>query len=129
MQCVDNILLRLFLYPKLIHLLYSDNSVDNSRFSVNDKIFAKERENTTVFHPATIVQILGNGWIKIKWDWEGFSPGSMSKVHERWIRDDNASRPTLYTHYNYDNDIRIDCTSIGRDNLHVRVPFRDTPTP
>ena len=56
---------------------------------MNEKIFAKEHEHTTVFHPATIVQILGNGWIKIKWDWEGFSPGSMSKVHERWIRDDN----------------------------------------
>ena len=93
MQCVDNILLRLFLYPKLIHLLYSDNSVDNSRFSVNDKIFAKERENTTVFHPGTIVQILENEWINIRWDWKGFSHGSTSRVHESWIRNSNESRP------------------------------------
>ena len=96
---------------------------------MNDKVFAKEREDATVFHPGKIVQILECGWIKIRWDWKGFSPGSMSKVHERWIRDDNASRPTRDAYYNYDNDIRIDCTSIGRDNLHVRVPFRDTPTP
>ena len=96
---------------------------------MNDKVFAKEREDATVFHKGTIVQILEHGWIKVKWDWKGFSPGSTSKVHERWIRDDNVSRPTQDTHYNYDNDIRIDCTSIGRDNLYVRVPFRDTPAP
>ena len=99
MQCVDNILLRLFLYPKLIHLFYSDNSVDNSRFSVNDKIFAKEREDTTVFHPGTIVQILENGWIKIRWDWRGFSHGST--VNESWIRDSNESRPRMDTNYCY----------------------------
>ena len=96
---------------------------------MNDKVFAKECEDATVFHKGTIVQILEHGWIKVKWDWEGFSPGSTSKVHERWIRDDNASRPMQERHYNYDHDIRIDCASIGRDNLYVRGPFRDTPEP
>ena len=62
MQCVDNISLRLVIYTKLIHLLlYSDDGADNSRFSVNDKLFAKKLENTTAFHPGTIVQIFENG--------------------------------------------------------------------
>ena len=58
---------------------------------MNDKLFAKEREDATVFHKGTILQTLEHGWIKVKWDWTGFSPGSTSIVHERWISNDNAS--------------------------------------
>jgi len=107
----------------------SDSNAGNSRFQINDIVQAKEREDSLSFHKATIVQILQHGWIRVRWDWTGFSRGSTSRVHETWIRDDNASRPRQETHYNYDHDIRIDCASIGRDNLYVRVPFRDTPEP
>ena len=96
---------------------------------MNDKVFAKEREDATVFHKGTIVQTLEHGWIKVKWDWKGFSPGSTSKVHESWIRDDNASRPRRITDYNYDDNLRINCASIGRDRLYVRVPYNDGPAP
>ena len=53
---------------------------------MNNKVFAKEREDATVFHPGTILQILQNGWINVGWEWRGFSPGSTSRVHETWIR-------------------------------------------
>ena len=74
------------------------------------------------------MQILPNGWINVRWEWRGFSPGSTSKVHENWIRDSNESRPRRDTDYCYDDSIRINCSSIGRDGLFVRVPFNDDPT-
>lgn len=82
MHSVHNILVSLGLFTKLIHLIYSNNSAENSRISVNDKIFAKEREDTTTFHSGTIVQILENGWIKMRWDWREFSHGSTARVYE-----------------------------------------------
>ena len=97
-NCVGNLLLRLVLYTKLIHLIYSDNSADNCRFSVNDKIFAKEREDATVFYPGIIVQILESGWINIRWEWRGFSHGSAFRVHESWIKDSNESRPRIVSY-------------------------------
>ena len=75
------------------------------------------------------MQILPNGWINVRWEWRGFSPGSTSKVHENWIRDSNESRPRRDTDYCYDDSIRINCSSIGRDGLFVRVPFNDGPQP
>lgn len=129
MHCVGNILLRLVLYTKLIHLIYSDNIADNSRFSVNDKIFAKERKITTVFHPGIIVKILENRWIKIRWDLRSFCHGSTSRVHESWIRDSNESRLRTDTDYCYDDNSRMDCFSFGRDGLFVRIAYNDNPKP
>ena len=65
------------------------------------------------FHESTVVRILKDGWIKVRWDWTVFSPGSTSRVHETWIMDDNAPRPRRVTDYNYDDDIRI--------NFHWRL--------
>ena len=95
---------------------------------MNDKIFAKEREDATVFHPGTIVQILQNGWI-VGCKWRGFSQGSTSRVHETWIRDSNEPRQRQDTDYYYDDNVCINCSSISRDGLFVRVQFNDAPHP
>ena len=107
----------------------SDCYAHHSRFNTHHVVHTKEREDSLGFHKAMVVQILEHDWIKVRWDWTGFSPGSTSIVHESWIRDDNASRPRQHTHYNYDHDICINCASIGRDRFYVRVPYNDAPAP
>ena len=96
---------------------------------MNDKVFAKEREDNMVFHPGKIVQILQNGWINVGWEWREFSPESTSRVHEIWIRDSNEPQQRYDTDYYYDDNVCINCSSIGRDGLFVRVPFNDDPHP
>ena len=75
-----------------------------------------------------VVQILEHGWIKVRWDWRGFSPGSTSRVNESWIRDSNEPQQRQDTDYDYDDNVHINCSSIGRDGLFVRVPFKMIPT-
>ena len=73
------------------------------------------------------MQILENGWINVRWEWRGFSPGSASRVHESWIRDNHELRQRQDTDYCFDDNISINWFSIASDGLFVRVPFNNAP--
>ena len=87
----------------------------------------REKEYGQGHHLAKNLQFVGGGWLKVKWQWKEWP---MSNVHKSWIvSSDNAHRPRRVTDYNYDNEIRIGCHSVGGDRLFVRYPFNDDTTP
>ena len=43
-----------------------DDSID-----VGDLIQVKEEETGKKYRGAKVVQFLGRGWIKVRWDWKG----------------------------------------------------------
>ena len=109
--------------------LNSDCIAENSRYNINDIVHAKERKNSPIAYTATVVQILEDKWIKVRWEWRGFSPGSTYIVKTTWITDDNAPLSRQDTDYNYDDNKHIDCHSISMNRVFARVPFNDENTP
>ena len=76
------------------------------------------------FYKATVVQILEDDQNKARWNWTGFSPGSISKVQKPWIQNKNAPRERQDKNYNHDHDWAIDFYSVGGQFI-VRVPVID----
>ena len=77
-----------------------DDSID-----VGDSIQVKEKETGKKYHGAKIVQFLGRGWIKVRWDWKGWR---MGRVHKSWIAHENVGRGNTYQHSYSEENIRVD---------------------
>ena len=75
----------------------------------------REKQDGKEYHNATVVKVCSEDWIKVKWEWKGFSPGSMSMVHVSWIKD-GSTRDRGNPNYNEDN-IVVDLASIGQPGL------------
>jgi len=75
----------------------------------------RENQDGKEYHSATVVKVCSENWIKVKWDWEGFSPGSMSMVHVSWIKDGSGSNRGN-PNYREDNYV-FDLESMGQPGL------------
>ena len=75
----------------------------------------REKQDGTEYHNAIVLKLGSEDWIKVKWEWKGFSPGSMSMVHVSWIRD-SSTRNRGNPNYNEDN-YAFDLESIGQPGL------------
>ena len=52
-----------------------------------------------------MVQFLGRGWIKVRWDWTGWG---MGRVHKSWIAHENDGRTSTYQHSYSEENTRVD---------------------
>ena len=82
-------------------------------------IFTKEKENSNSYYYAVVIKVMNEHWIEVKWDWGGFSPGSISIVHVNWIQRDSARQRSdpNYSKYN----IVIKMESVGAPGVSVRI--------
>ena len=58
-------------------------------------------------------------WIKVKWEWVGFSAGSISVVHVNWIQHDSA-RNRANPNYSEDKIIR-NMESVGAPGVSAHL--------
>ena len=76
---------------------------------IGDTINVREKEYGQGHHLGKVVQFQGGGWLKVRWQWEGWH---MSNVHKDWIISDDTSRMRSHV-LSYDSEkIRIDLSSL-----------------
>ena len=49
---------------------------------IGNEIFVREKEFSKGHHLANVVQFVGGGWLKVRWQWRGWN---MANVHMSWI--------------------------------------------
>ena len=79
----------------------------------------REKQDGKEYHNATVVKVCSEDWIKVKWEWKGFSPGSMSMVHVSWIKD-GSTRDRGNPNYSEDNYV-FDLESIGQPGVFAHA--------
>ena len=94
----------------LFYEYYSDNSaLVYGEIKIGDTINVREKEYGQGHHLGKVVQFLGGGWLKVRWDWEGWR---MSNVHKDWIVSDATSRQRTHVVTYNDDMIWINFSSL-----------------
>ena len=79
----------------------------------------REKEDGKEYYNAAVVKVESEHWIKVKWEWLGFSAGSISVVHVNWIQRDSA-RNRADHNYSEDN-IVINMESVGAPGVSAHL--------
>ena len=106
---------------KIVYSHFQSYSEDKFHYvvNVNGSILTREKEHGNKYYSETVVMVCSEHWIKVKWDWGGFSPGSISIVHVNWIQRDYA-RKRADPNYSKDN-IVINMESVGAPGVNTRI--------
>ena len=76
---------------------------------IGDTINVREKEYGQGHYLGKVAQFLGGGWLKVRWEWEGWP---MSNVHKDWIVSDGTSRQRSHVMTYDDDQIWIDFSSL-----------------
>ena len=82
-------------------------------------ILTRDKEDGKEYYNAAVVKVESEHWIKLKWEWLGFSAGSISVVHINWIQRDSA-RNRANPNYSEDKII-INMESVGAPGVSARI--------
>ena len=91
----------MLLYILVETLQHSDrNAHIYGSIKIGDEIFVREKEYGKGHHLANVVQFVGGGWLKVRWQWKGWK---MANVHMSWIVNSQTQRKRTYVP-TYDDD-------------------------
>ena len=91
----------MLIYMLLETLQHSDpNAHIYGSIKIGDEIFVREKEFSKGHHLANVVQFVGGGWLKVRWQWKGWR---MANVHMSWIVNSQTQRKRTYVP-TYDDD-------------------------
>ena len=85
----------------------------------NKIILTREKKDGKEYYNAEVIKVDSEHQIKVKWEWLGFSEGSISVVHVNWIQRDSARNGA---DHNYSEDsIVINMDSVGSPGVSARL--------